>query len=111
MRAVKIDAQSNGSHRNQDGMSVLLDGWAMIPAGMEMPNFPFGDVVAEEIDGVMTVTGWIPGTMPDPEPDPGESTPEPTTLEDRVAALEADAELAALDRAALALLLTGEETV
>ena len=37
--------------------------------------------------------------------------PEPTTLETRVAALEADAEQAALDRAALTLLLTGEETV
>ena len=34
-----------------------------------------------------------------------------TTLEDRVAALEAVAEQAALDRAALTLLLTGEETV
>lgn len=40
------------------------------------------------------------------------SKPEPsTTLEARVAALEADAEQAALDRAALTLLLTGEETV
>ena len=38
--------------------------------------------------------------------------PEPSgTLETRVAALEADAEQAALDRAALTLLLTGEETV
>ena len=38
--------------------------------------------------------------------------PEPSrSLEDRVAALEADAEQAALDRAALTLLLTGEETV
>ena len=34
-----------------------------------------------------------------------------TTLETRVAALEADAAQAALDRAALTLLLTGEETV
>ena len=34
-----------------------------------------------------------------------------TTLEDRVAALEAVAEQAALDRAELTLLLTGEETV
>ena len=40
-------------------------------------------------------------------PDPEHST----TLETRVAALEADAEQAALDRAALTLLLTGEETV
>ena len=38
--------------------------------------------------------------------------PKPSgTLEDRAAALEADAEQAALDRAALTLLLTGEETV
>lgn len=106
MRAVKIDAQSNGAHRNQDGMSVLSDGWAVIPAGMELPNFPFGDVVAEEIDGVMTVTSWIPGTMPEPKPEPEPST----TLEDRVSALEAEAEQAALDRAALTLLLTGEDT-
>lgn len=43
-----------------------------------------------------------------------DAIPEPehsTTLEARVAALEANAEQAALDRAALALLLTGEETV
>ena len=39
------------------------------------------------------------------------SEPEPPTdLEARVASLEADAEQAALDRAALTLLLTGEET-
>ena len=41
--------------------------------------------------------------IPDPEPS--------TNLEDRVAAPEAEAEQAALDRAALTLLLTGEETV
>ena len=40
-----------------------------------------------------------------PEPEP------PTDIEARVAALEADAAQAALDRAALTLLLTGEETV
>lgn len=41
--------------------------------------------------------------IPDPEL--------PTDIEARVAALEADAAQAALDRAALTLLLTGEETV
>ena len=41
--------------------------------------------------------------IPDPEPS--------NTIEDRVAALEADAAQAAIDRAALTLLLTGEETV
>ena len=40
--------------------------------------------------------------IPDPEP--------PTDLEARVAALEAEAEQAALGRAALTLLLTGEDT-
>ena len=40
-----------------------------------------------------------------PEPEPS------TNIEDRVAALGADAAQAALDRAALTLLLTGEETV
>lgn len=40
-----------------------------------------------------------------PEPEPS------ATIEARVAALEADAAQAALDRAALTLLLTGEETV
>ena len=40
-----------------------------------------------------------------PEPEPS------TNIEDRVAALEADAAQAALDRAALMLLLTGEEEV
>ena len=35
----------------------------------------------------------------------------PADIEARVAALEADAEQAALDRAALTLLLTGEESV
>ena len=43
--------------------------------------------------------------IPDPEPEPS------TNLEARVSALEADAEQAALDRAALTLLLTGEEEV
>ena len=40
-----------------------------------------------------------------PEPEP------PTDIEARAAALEADAAQAALDRAALTILLTGEETV
>ena len=109
MRAIEIAALSNGAHRNQTGLDVLPDGWAKIPDEMETQNFPFGVVTAEEIDGVMTVTGWTPGAMPEPEPAP-EPEPEPSpAIETRVAALEADAEQAALDRAALKLLLTGEE--
>lgn len=103
MRTIEIVALDNGAHRNQTGLEALPDGWAVIPDDMVCENFPFGDVAVEEIDGVMTVTKWTPGPMPDPEPEP-EPVP---TLEDRVAALETDA---ANDRAALMLLLTGEET-
>lgn len=110
MRAIEIAALSNGAHRNQTGLSVLPDGWAVIPDDMVCENFPFGDLSVEEIDGVMTVTGWTPGAIPEPAPVP-EPEPEPSpTIETRVAALEADAEQAALDRAALTLLLTGEDT-
>lgn len=111
MRAIEIAALSNGAHRNQTGLSVLPAGWAVIPDDMVCENFPFGDVTADEIDGVMTVTRWIPGTMPEPEPAPEPEPETPTDIEARVAALEADAEQAALDRAALTLLLTGEEPV
>lgn len=107
MRAIEIAALTNGAHRNQEGMTVLPEGWAVVPDDMDLENFPFGTASVAEVNGIPTVTGWTPGTMPEPEP------PAPTddTLEARVAALEADAEQAALDRAALALLLTGEETV
>ena len=108
MRAIEIASLSNGAHRNQTGLSVLPDGWAVIPDDMVCENFPFGDLSVEDIDGVMTVTGWTPGAIPEPEP---VTEPEPdSTLETRVAALEADAAQAALDRAALTLLLTGEDT-
>ena len=109
MRAIEIAALSNGAHRNQTGLDVLPEGWAVIPDDMVCENFPFGEVTAEEIDGVMTVTGWTPGSMPEPEPAPEPKPETPTDLEARVAALEADAKQASLDRAALALLLTGED--
>ena len=92
MRILEITALPNGAHRNQNGnLSTVPAGWAMIPEGMELENFPFGQVTAEEveyktaetviefIDGepveteivhtekVMTVTGWIPGVLPEPE--------------------------------------------
>ena len=110
MRAIEIAALSNGAHRNQTGLDVLPDGWARIPDDMVCENFPFGEVTAEEIDGVMTVTGWTPGAIPEPEPAPEPEPEPPTDIEARVAALEADAAQAALDRAALTLLLTGEDT-
>lgn len=70
MNIIEIKTLPNGAHRNQSGGGVLPDGWAVIPAGMEMQNFPFGEVEVAEVSGVMTVTKWIPGTMPEPTPIP-----------------------------------------
>lgn len=71
MRIVEIEALPNGGHRNQTGeFSVIPNGYAVIPEDMETPNFPFGEVIAKEIDGVMTVTKWVAGTIPEEEPTP-----------------------------------------
>lgn len=79
MTIIEITALPNGAHRNQTGMfSSIPDGWAVIHDGMETPNFPFGEVEVAEINGVMTVTKWTAGTIPEPEP---ELDPEPTELE------------------------------
>lgn len=79
MRIIEIKALDNGAHRNQTGDFVTIPkDWAVIPDDMETPNFPFGKVTAEEIDGVMTVTKWEAGTMPEAEPEP---EAEPTTNE------------------------------
>lgn len=82
MRIIEITALSNGAHRNQTGsFTTVPDGWAIIPDDMETPNFPFGKVEVAEINGVMTVTKWTAGVIPEPEPTP----PEPTQL-DRIEA-------------------------
>ena len=79
MTMIEIASLSNGAHRNQTGtFSTIHDGWAIIPDGMETPNFPFGEVEVTEINGVMTVTKWTAGTIPEPEPEP---EPEPAELE------------------------------
>lgn len=72
---VKIKPYDNGAHANQSTTPRNIpDGWAVVPDDMETPNFPFGEVEAEEIDGVMTVTKWTAGTIPEtpevPVPDP-----------------------------------------
>lgn len=79
MKIIAIKAFENGAHDNQiiDGiLSYIPEGWAIIPDDMETPNFPFGEVTVEEINGVPTVTSWTPGTLPEPEPQP---EAEPTT--------------------------------
>ena len=70
MRIIEIAALKNGAHRNQTvfGGITLPDGWAVIPDNIETQNFPFGNIVVEEIDGIMTVTRWEPGIIPGQEP-------------------------------------------
>lgn len=81
MRIIEIQALPNGAHRNQEGDNLFIpDGFAVIPDDIETPNFPFGEVTVEEKDGVMTVTKWVAGTMPEVEPEP-EIKAEPTADE------------------------------
>lgn len=85
IRIVEIKALSNGSHRNQSGIfDVIPDGWAVIPDDIETKNFPFGELTAEKVNGVLTVTKWIPGTIPEVP-----KSEAPITTEERLAALEA----------------------
>ena len=83
MRIIEITGLSNGAHRNQTGtFSAVPSGWAVIPDGMETPNFPFGEVTVDETHTPPIVTKWTAGTIPEPEPEP---EPEPTQL-DRIEA-------------------------
>ena len=73
MRIIEITALSNGAHRNETGtFSTIPSGWAVIPDGMETPNFPFGEVTVDETQAPPIVTKWTAGTIPEPE------TPSPT---------------------------------
>lgn len=72
MKIIEIQALENGGHRNQVGnFKTIPEGWAVVPDDMEMPSFPFGEVEAEDVEGVMTVTKWVAGTIPEAdEPEP-----------------------------------------
>lgn len=78
MRLIKIKAETSGGHAYQtiDRISKIPEGWAIVPDDMKTPNLPYGDIEVEEIDGVMTVTSWTPGEVPEPLP---ETIVEPTT--------------------------------
>lgn len=77
MRIVKIIPFENGGHANQTGnFSSVPPGWAIIPGDLETPNFPFGEIIVEKINGLSVVTSWTPREMPEPEPIP---EPEPET--------------------------------
>ena len=71
MKIIEIEALDNGGHRNHTGdLSFVPEGWAVIPEDIETPNFPFGEVTVEDIDGVMIVTKWEAGEIPEIEPIP-----------------------------------------
>lgn len=84
MKIIRIEPNGNGSHNNQTINGVGLatfpvpDGWAIIPDGMETPNFPFGDITVDETKTPPVVTSWAPLSIPEPEPDPEQ---EPTADE------------------------------
>ena len=106
MNIIEIEALENGAHRNQNGfIGDVPSGWAVIPDGMELPNFPFGDIAVDETQTPPVVTSWTPLPVPD---DPTSDTDKPT-VEARLTALEAEAEQAKADREALNILLGGAE--
>lgn len=86
MQIVEIAPQPNGAHRNQSFPGYVPEGWAVIPDELETPNFPFGTVEVEEVGGVMTVTAWTAGTIPEPDPQP--PAPVEPTLAERMTAVE-----------------------
>lgn len=65
MNIIEINALDNGAHRNQSGgVSVVPDGWAVIPADMTIPNtFPFVNITVKY--GV--VNSMTAGTVPEVE--------------------------------------------
>lgn len=75
MRIVEISPLPDGAHRSQGYHGEVMDGYALIPEDMETQNFPYGEVEVAEIDGILTVTKWTPGIMPEPV----EPVYEPTT--------------------------------
>ena len=72
IKIVKIEQLENGAHLNQRAnFKAIPKGYALIPEDLETPNFPFGDITVEEIEGVITVTSWTPREIPiEPEPEP-----------------------------------------
>lgn len=66
MKIVEIKSLPNGAHRNQEGdFEIVPEGYAKIPDELETPNFPFGEIVVEQINGVMTVTKWTANEIPE----------------------------------------------
>lgn len=74
MRIIEIQALPNGAHRNQTGnFHSIPDGWAEIPAYVDIPGtFPFVYLTAEGNKVVSMTAGVVPEPEPEPEPEPTE---------------------------------------
>lgn len=71
MHMIEIAPLDNGAHRNQSYSRTLPSGWAVIREDIHtLENFPFGEVEVEEIDGLLVMTKWTPGEIPEPTPEP-----------------------------------------
>lgn len=79
MIIIEITELYNGGHNNQTingadpATFPVPDGWAIIPDGMETPNFPFGEITVDD-NTPPVVTSWTSLPIPDPE------TPTPAQL-------------------------------
>lgn len=66
MVIISIGASINGAHDNQvidkanPSIFPIPKGWAVVPDKLETPNFPFGRITTENINGISTVTQWLP---------------------------------------------------
>lgn len=92
MNLIKIAALDNGAHanRNTPWETTVPDGWACIPAGVEIPDsYPFVDIETADVDGVPTVTAMTAREVPEDDTPAPEPAP---TLEEQVAALQAENE-------------------
>lgn len=67
MQMLEIKALENGAHNNHTFHGFLPEGWALIPDGMVLENFPFGEVDVKRVDGIMMVSKWTPGEIPETE--------------------------------------------
>lgn len=84
MRIVEIAAQSNGGHRNQTSNGTTVPaGWAIVPAGLDTPNFPFGNITVDEQTPPVVLT-WEPLPIPEPEPEPEPDVPDEPTEDESV---------------------------
>ena len=67
-KIIKIESLKNGCHLNQIGdFNYIPEGWALIPEGLETPNFPCGEIEVEEVNDIITVTKWTPLEIPKTE--------------------------------------------